>query len=131
MMHYIVVREDEPGKFTAYPVGLPELAVTAAGRRHFLILFDLAFSQPRAVVRGRQAAADVVAGLHPTDLVGVATYSATKGPQLVLGFTSDRAQIAAALESLANPQMLDRSSDPLRLVLASERATNAARPALG
>jgi hypothetical protein len=29
MMHYIVVREDSPGRFTAYPCGLPELSVTA------------------------------------------------------------------------------------------------------
>lgn len=42
MMHYIVVREDAPGRFTAYPCGLPELgsegttrveAVTAAARK--------------------------------------------------------------------------------------------------
>ena len=32
MMHYIVVREDLPGQFTAYPCGLPELTVTAVGR---------------------------------------------------------------------------------------------------
>lgn len=29
MNHFIVVREDGPGKFTAYPAGLPELTVVA------------------------------------------------------------------------------------------------------
>lgn len=30
MMHYIVVREEAPDKFVAYPCGLPELTVTAS-----------------------------------------------------------------------------------------------------
>src|SRR3954470_4432040 len=29
MMHYIVVREEAPDRFVAYPCGLPELTVTA------------------------------------------------------------------------------------------------------
>jgi hypothetical protein len=32
MTHYIVVREDAPDRFVAYPCGLPELTVTAATR---------------------------------------------------------------------------------------------------
>ena len=32
MTHYIVVREETPGRFVAYPCGIPELTVTAAGR---------------------------------------------------------------------------------------------------
>src|SRR5206468_8383896 len=36
------------------PAGVP--SVPAAARRHFLFLFDLAFSEPRSVVRARQAA---------------------------------------------------------------------------
>src|SRR5829696_258218 len=61
-----------------------------AARRHFLMLFDLSFSEPKSIIKARQAAADVVDALHPTDLVAVATYSQTNGPQLVLGFTPDR-----------------------------------------
>src|SRR6185503_8044811 len=44
-------------------------AVPAAARRHFLLLFDLAFSEPAAVLRARRAAAGLLAQLHPTDLV--------------------------------------------------------------
>ena len=104
--------------------------IPAAGRRHFLMLFDLYFAEPSSVLKARTAAADVVDKLHPTDMVAVATYTAAKGPQIVLGFTADRRQIAAALNSLGVPQMLDRNPDPLRLVLADVRnAGNSSVPA--
>ncbi|MEA2603052.1 MAG: hypothetical protein QOF89_4044 [Acidobacteriota bacterium] len=92
-------------------------AVPAAARRHFLFLFDLAFSEPKAIIRARKAAAGLLAQLQPTDLAAVATYSATRGPQLVLGFTADRRQLDSALGSLGLPDMIARPIDPLRLVL--------------
>jgi VWFA-related protein len=103
-----------------------DLAATAAGRastvpsaarRHFLFLFDLAFSQPKTIARARRAAAGLLSGLHPTDLVAVATYSASRGPQLVLGFTADRRQIESALGGLGLFDLTASASDPLRLVL--------------
>ncbi|HWM91761.1 MAG TPA: VWA domain-containing protein [Thermoanaerobaculia bacterium] len=90
-----------------------------AARRHFLLLFDLAFSSPKALAQARQAAEDLIEGLHPVDLVAVASYLPSKGPQLLLGFTSDKAQIANALSLLGKPQMFDRMPDPLRLVLGA------------
>lgn len=93
----------------------PEIPISA--RRHFLMLFDLSFSEPSAISKARKAAQDVVLTLHPTDLVAVATYSSLQGPQLVLGFTPDRQQITAALTTLGLPKLADRSKDPLRLVL--------------
>ena len=76
-------------------------AVPLAGAPQFLLLFDLAFSDPKAVVKAREAARDLVLkGLRPADLVAVATYSAAHGPQLLLGFTSDRRQVDAALDAL-------------------------------
>ena len=106
-------------------------ALSAAARRHFLLLFDLAFSDPKSVVLARKAAAGMVDELHPTDLVAVATYSSLKGPQLVLGFTPDRAQISAAITTLGSPEMLGRNADPLRLVLTDARASMAQQPAGG
>jgi len=91
--------------------------VPAAARRHFLLLFDLAFSEPKAIARARTAAARLVTQLQPSDLAAVATYSATRGPQLVLGFTSDRRQLDNALSSLGLPDLIVRPMDPLRLVL--------------
>ncbi|MEA2560193.1 MAG: hypothetical protein QOH06_1697 [Acidobacteriota bacterium] len=91
-----------------------------AARRHFLMLFDLSFSEPKSIIKARRAAADVVDALHPTDLVAVATYSQTNGPQLVLGFTPDRRQAKLALDTLGLPKLMDRSPDPLRLVMSQE-----------
>jgi hypothetical protein len=90
--------------------------VPAAARRHFLLLFDLAFSEPRSVVRARQAAAGLLDQLKATDLVAVATYSALRGPQLVLGYTADRRQLETALASLGLPDLV-HPIDSLRLVL--------------
>ncbi|MEA2693865.1 MAG: hypothetical protein QOJ16_3252 [Acidobacteriota bacterium] len=105
----------------------PSASPSIAARRHFLLLFDLTFSEPKSVVKAREAAADLVAkALHPSDLVAVATYSAAKGPQLALGFTSDRRQIAAAISALGLTQPLERNagSDPLRLVVAETQLPN-------
>ncbi|HEY4564762.1 MAG TPA: VWA domain-containing protein [Thermoanaerobaculia bacterium] len=111
------------------PAGVP--SVPAAARRHFLFLFDLAFSEPKSVVRARQAATGLLSQLQPTDLVAVATYSAVRGPQLVLGYTADRRQIDTALASLGLPD-LTHPVDPLRLVLqevvGSGNVTGIARP---
>lgn len=94
-------------------------AVPSAARRHFLMLFDLSFSEPKSIVKARDAAKTLAKSLHPADMVSVATYSAQKGPQLILGFTSDRRQIDSAIDTLGVPQLVDRAPDPLRLVLAA------------
>jgi VWFA-related protein len=92
--------------------------VPIAGRRQFLLLFDLAFSSPKGIVAAREAARGLVLrGMRPGDLVGVATYSAAHGPQILLGFTSDRRQVDAALDALGSVRD-DRGADPLRLVMA-------------
>jgi VWFA-related protein len=91
--------------------------IPGAARRYFLLLFDMAFSAPPGIARARQAALDMLPRLHPTDLVAVATYRRSAGVDVILGFTSDRAQIRIALESLGLPEMIDRASDPLKLVV--------------
>ncbi|HEY2737313.1 MAG TPA: VWA domain-containing protein, partial [Thermoanaerobaculia bacterium] len=97
----------------------PMAAVPAAARRHFLMIFDLSFSEPKSIIKARDAAKTLIKGLHPTDMVAVSTYSAQKGPQLILGFTSDRRQIDSAISTLGVPQLVDRAPDPLRLVLTA------------
>ena len=105
----------------AAPAATPAAAAEGVAlRRHFLMLFDLSFSEPAAVVRARAAARELVTEqLHPTDLVGVAVYVASKGAQLLLGFTSDRRQIELALDTLGTPELIDRNPDPLGVMLAS------------
>ncbi len=92
-------------------------AVPAAARRRLLLLFDLSNSEPPSIVKARAAAREtVLQHLNPTDLVAVATFSNSRGPQLALGFTSDRRQVERAIDSLGLPQLVDHNADPLRLI---------------
>ena len=90
--------------------------VPGAARRWFLMVFDLAFSDSGGISRAREAAIEMLPLLHPSDLVAVATYRRT-GVDLVLGFTSDRDQIAAALHSLGLPDLIDRAAEPLKIIV--------------
>lgn len=105
--------------------------IPVAGRRHFLILFDLSFSNPSAIVRAREAARELVANdLHPGDLVAVATFSLQQGPRLILGFTPDRRQAELAIDTLGLPGILERGQvDPLGLLIAGD--LNPAQTAAG
>ncbi|HEX4959244.1 MAG TPA: VWA domain-containing protein [Thermoanaerobaculia bacterium] len=107
----------------------PAAQVPVSGRRHFLMLFDLSNSEPKSIVKARAAAQNVMKGLHPSDLVAVATYDSFKGLQLVLGFTPDRQQLTTAFDTLGLPKLIDRSADPLKLVLAQTQSEIAARQA--
>lgn len=105
--------------------------VPSSARRHFLLLFDLALSYPAAILRAREAARQLVeTALHPTDLVAVAVYSANRGAELRLGFTSDRAQVALAIDTLGMPQLVSASAEPLGIVLA-DRQNLLAGPSAG
>jgi VWFA-related protein len=85
-----------------------------AARRQFLLLFDLSFTNVNGLVRSRKAAREFVNRLAPSDLASVATFSANHGLRLLLAFTSDRSQLARAIETLGVLQ-LDRRADPLGL----------------
>jgi VWFA-related protein len=101
----------------------PAPALPLAARRHFLFLFDLTFAQPKSILLARRAARELLrTGLHPTDFAAVATYGASRGAELVLGFTADHAQVEAAIDGLGMPQLLDRFADPLRLLIADIQA---------
>lgn len=72
-----------------------------SARRHFMLLFDLAFAKPSSIVRARHAAIELVdQGMHPTDLVGMASYSSRFGMKVHLGFTDDRDTVRLAIASL-------------------------------
>ena len=97
------------------PMGL---RIPAAAQRKFLIFFDLSLSEPDSIVRAREAARELVStGLDPTDLVGVATWSVSSGPNLILGFTSDRRQAEIAIDSLGLSEIAHAQRDPLDISL--------------
>jgi VWFA-related protein len=88
-------------------------AIPAAGRRHFLLIFDLSNSQPKYVMRARDAATkSLLATLLPSDLVAVATYGINSGMKLALGFTSDRRQIVRAIQTLGFTDLADHTQQP-------------------
>jgi len=97
----------------------PDLEETPAARRHFLLLFDFSFSSPTSTLKARMAARDfLLTGLHPSDLVAVATYSVEHGPQLVVTFTPDRAQLARAIDTLGMKRGYQGfKQDPLRFMV--------------
>ena len=75
--------------------------LTPAARRHFLLLFDLAFTDAAYLARAAEAARDLVEeGLHPSDLVAVAFFNLREGVSSVVGFTSDHGQVLQALREL-------------------------------
>jgi VWFA-related protein len=98
--------------------GPPEMAgaraVAAAARRQFLFLFDMGFSTPKGVNQARAAALDfLTSGLGPSDLAAAATLG-PGGPNVLVGFTSDRAQVREAVARLGMPKG-ERLVDPLGL----------------
>ncbi len=111
--------------FDVVDLGAPEnqrlsAAIPTAGRRHFLLIFDLANSHPKTVVRAREAAAQaLLASLLPSDVAAVATYGGNSGMKLVLGFTSDRRQILAAIQSLGFSDLSDHSQQNHMLASAN------------
>jgi VWFA-related protein len=95
-------------------------SIPAAGRRHFLLIFDLTNSDPKRIVKARTAVAQsLLKTLTPADLVGMASFGANSGLKLVLGFTSDRRQILKAIDSLGLSDLTDRlHHDPMLLTMS-------------
>jgi VWFA-related protein len=83
-----------------------------AARRSFLLLFDLAFSSPKSLVRSQAAARNFVkSAVQPRDLVGVGTIENEHGFRLLTAFTTDRDLIESAI---ADPSAF-RGTDPLQI----------------
>ncbi|MDX1501850.1 MAG: VWA domain-containing protein [Thermoanaerobaculia bacterium] len=105
--------EPDPGRFW------DDGSVPAAGRRHFLLIFDLTFSRPSTLLQARQMARRfVLEDLHPTDLVAVGTHSVDRGARVLRAFTADRGQAARAIDAVGGPrQATAPGDDPLAMKL--------------
>jgi VWFA-related protein len=97
------------------PTDRPAAAtLSPSARRRFLLFFDLGFSQQTRLARAQDAARKLLdGGFHPTDLIGVAAYSPSKGPQLLLGFTPDRGAVRQAIDNLGFSERARTAFDPL------------------
>ena len=102
-------------------------ASTLRERRLFLLLFDIAFSDPLTLPRAQRAAAQFIANGSPADYFAVATYSNRRGVWFAAPFSQDREALTRAIRSLNN----SRSGDPLAIVLtAADRAEGISSEAL-
>jgi VWFA-related protein len=111
--------------FDVVDLSLPEnqrlsASIPASGRRHFLLVFDLSNSDPKRMLKAREAVkGSLLTTLVPSDLVAVATYGGNSGLKLALGFTSDRRQLLAAIDRLGLSDLTDRmQSNPYLMAYA-------------
>jgi VWFA-related protein len=104
----------------------PDVPLPPAAQRHFFFLFDLTFAQPINIAKARHAAVNFVQNsMKNGDLGAVGTVDVEKGLRLVLSFTSDRDQLAAALSTLALPSLTSAAADPLSLTVFDPSSTAA------
>ena len=90
-------------------------AAPAAAYRNFLLLFDVANSEPGVTARAQEAAKEFVEKhLQPRDLVAVATYTAEQGARMVTSFTRDRELLLQAIRTLGDARYF-KPSDPLMI----------------
>lgn len=98
-------------------------AIPPAARRLWLLVFDLSYSSPSGLVRARDGAREFVArSLNENDLAAVGTLSVDTGWRLLVNFTRDRRQLAAALSTLGIPSLTQPSPDPLVFAFSSPAA---------
>lgn len=99
--------------------------LAGSARRRFLLLFDLTFSSPTAILKARLAARDfILNSLRPGDLAAVGTISLEQGFRAVVTFTPDRAQLARGIDTLGfHPGEPLARVDPLRFVIAPPPAS--------
>jgi VWFA-related protein len=96
-----------------------------AASRRWLLLFDLTFSSSRGIVAARKSTRDfIVNRMRDLDTAAVATYSVETGVRLVIPFSSDRAQLASAIDTLGLPTLAERSPDPSGLLMTNPNATS-------
>jgi VWFA-related protein len=97
-----------------------EMALPPAARRHFMLLFDLSFSQPVNLARARAAAKEFIQkGMKNGDFGAVATFDVERGLKVVLSFTADHEQLAYAVGTLGLPSLTQPMADPLALTAFS------------
>lgn len=100
--------------------------IPPAARRLWLLVFDLSYSSASGLVRARDGARDFVTrSMKDSDLAAVGTLSVDTGWKLLVNFTRDRSQLAAAVDTLGVPSLTRPSPDPLVFAFSSPAAAEA------
>jgi VWFA-related protein len=107
--------------------GTPEAApIPPAARRLWLLVFDLSYASVSGLTRAREGARDfVMRSMKENDLAAVGTLSVDTGWRLLVNFTRDRGQLAAAVDTLGIPSLIHPSPDPLVFAFSDPRAAEA------
>lgn len=80
--------------------------------RKFFLLFDFAFNDEAGILRSKKAALHFIdTQLHPTDEVGLLSYSSKRGLKLLEYLTTDHNKIRKIVESFREKNVLGRSED--------------------
>jgi len=80
--------------------------------RKFFLFFDFAFNNAGGIMRSKKAALHFInSQLHPTDEVGVISYSANKGLTLHEYFTTDHRKVRQVIEGFGIKEFLGRAQD--------------------
>ena len=108
----VAVDAIELGKKGAAPA--EPAPIHPAARRHFLILFDFSFAQPKSILAAQRAAKEfVLNGISDDDFVAVATYTVEHGLRLLVTFSGDRVQVARAIQTMGLDNSEQVAKDPL------------------
>jgi len=88
-------------------------AAPAAAYRNFVLMFDVANSEPGVTARAKDAARQFVeTQLRARDLVAVATYTNEQGARMITSFTRDRELLLNAIRTLGDAKYF-KPADPL------------------
>ncbi|MEW6368864.1 MAG: VWA domain-containing protein [Acidobacteriota bacterium] len=94
-------------------------AIHVESRRHFVLFFDLTFTDLGGLRRARDAALEFVEHqISPDDLVAVFSYSLNSGTQILMNFTSDRSQLVDAVSGIGLTRGHEFLADSAGLVAA-------------
>lgn len=101
-----------PGKKAEEIKTAPTPETPSLMNRKFFLLFDFAFNDEQGIMRSKKAALHFIdTQLHPTDEVGVLSYSANKGLNLHEYLTSDHKKVREVVKGFGAREVLGRAQD--------------------
>jgi VWFA-related protein len=121
-----VIDLTQPAVPASTAAGAPASPIPPSARRLWLLVFDLSYASPSGLVRAREGARDFVSrSMKENDLAAVGTLSVDTGWRLLVNFTRDRRQLAAAVDTMGIPSLIHPSPDPLVFAFSDPRAAEA------